>query len=313
MPELPDIECYCAALRQRVEGRVLERVRIVSPFLLRTFEPPIEAVYGRRVNAVRRMGKRIVLEFGPGENAEDSPAGRTTGTDATLYLVLHLMIAGRLRWGARGAKPPGKIGMAAFEFDSGTLLLTEASPQKRAALHVLSGASALTQLDAGGIDVLAADVATFAAAVRRENHTLKRALTDPRLLSGIGNAYSDEILHAAQLSPVTLTSRLSNAEVARLHAATQQTLIRWRDELLRLFADRFPGPGDITAFRPGFAVHGKFGQPCPSCDTPVQRIRYADNETNYCPTCQTGGRVLADRSLSRLLKDDWPRRAEDLA
>jgi formamidopyrimidine-DNA glycosylase len=295
MPELPDVTIYLDALRPRIVGQPIERIRLASPFILRSVDPPIAALVGRRVEDVRRLGKRIVL----------------CCTD-DLYVVLHLMIAGRLRWERRGAKPPGKIGLAAFDFPTGTLLLTEASPKKRAALYVVRGASALAAHDPGGVEPLAASVAEFRAALRRENHTLKRALTDPHLISGIGNAYSDEILHAARLSPVQLTSKLADAEVVRLHHATQATLRHWIDALHAEFGDRFPGAGEITAFRPGFAVHGRFGQPCPVCGGPVQRIRYADNETNYCPTCQTGGRLLADRSLSRLLKDDWPKTLEEM-
>jgi len=336
MPELPDITIYVDALRARVVNRVLERVRIISLFLVRTVEPPIEEVQGKTVVEVRRLGKRIVLCL-----ADD------------LFLVLHLMIAGRLRWLARGTKSahrksaplwgdgrergrssgvqpspcplpkreggshsqpklPGKIALAAFEFPTGTLVLTEASPKKRAALHLVHGAAALRGLSAGGLEVLDADPVAFRDALRRESHTLKRALTDPRLFSGIGNAYSDEILHAARLSPVTLTSKLTDAEIGRLQAATQATFMHWIAELRRQFAGRFPGPGEITAFRPGFAVHGRYAEPCPVCGTAVQRIRYAENETNYCPRCQTGGRVLADRSLSRLLREDWPRTVEEL-
>jgi formamidopyrimidine-DNA glycosylase len=289
MPELPDIVIYTEALRARVVGHALERLRIISPFLLRTVEPPIESAVGRTVLDVRRLGKRIVLCL-----ADD------------LFLVIHLMIAGRLRWLARGAKPPGKIALAMIEFPTGTLALTEASGKKRASLHAVSGEAGLHALDPGGIEVLEAGRAEFAAALRCENHTLKRALTDPHLFSGIGNAYSDEILHAARLSPVALSTRLEDEQIGRLHAATQSTLTRWIEILRCQFGDRFPGPGQITAFRPDFAVHGRFGLPCPDCGTKVQRIRYAENETNYCPRCQTGGRVLADRSLSRLLGEDWP-------
>lgn len=295
MPELPDITVYIEALQRRVVGEPLEAVRLASPFVLRSVEPPLAAVTGRRVEGLQRLGKRIALVLGEEH-----------------YLVLHLMIAGRLRWAGRGAKPPGKIGLAAFDFPPGTLLLTEASPRKRAALHIVRGAAALAAHDPGGLEVLTAGLDAFRAALRRESHTLKRALTDPRLFSGIGNAYSDEILHAARLSPVQLTANLVEAEVVRLHAATQATLATWIDRLRGEFRERFPGPGDITAFRPGFAVHGRFGQPCPVCGTPVQRIRYAESETNYCPSCQTGGRVLADRGLSRLLKSDWPRTLEEL-
>ena len=295
MPELPDITVYIEALRPRVVSQVLERVRVTSPFLFRTVDPPIEEAQGKTVIDVRRLGKRIVLCL-----AKD------------LFFVLHLMIAGRLRWLARGAKPPGKIALAAFDFPTGTLVLTEASPKKRASLHLVRGEAALHSLDPGGLEVLGASPAAFAAALRRENHTGKRSLTDPRLFSGIGHAYSDEILHAAHLSPIALTSKLTDAEIARLHAATRSTLTHWIDELRRQFGERFPGPGEITAFRPEFAVHGRYGQPCPVCGTAVQRIRYAENETNYCPRCQTDGRVLADRSLSRLLRDDWPRSVEQL-
>ncbi len=295
MPELPDVTIYLEALRPRVVGQPLERVRLASPFILRSVDPPLSAVIGRRVERLHRLGKRIAVDFGD-----------------ELYLLFHLMIAGRLRWEKRGAKPPGRIGLAAFDFATGTLLLTEASPKKRAALYVVRGAEALAMHDPGGLEVLGATLDEFHAALRRENHTLKRALTDPRLFSGIGNAYSDEILHAARLSPVQLTGKLVDAEIARLYTATQATLTDWTDRLRLEFGDRFPGAGEITAFRPGFAVHGRYGQPCPVCGGPVQRIRYAENETNYCPNCQTGGRLLADRSLSRLLKDDWPKTLDEL-
>ncbi len=306
MPELPDISAYIAALRPRVLGSQLRRVRIISPSLLRTFSPPIDAVAGSTVTGLHRLGKRIVLDLDP-----------LPPTRGPLFLALHLMIAGRLRWLAPGGKAPGKLTAATLEFEhhglpSGTLALTEAGTRKRAALHVLSGEAALAQLDPGGLEPLAADLPAFAAALRREHHTLKRALTDPRLLAGIGNAYSDEILHAAGLSPLALTHKLTDAEIARLYDATRQVLAHWVAVLEERFAARFPGPGDITAFRPEFAVHGKFGQSCPRCGTTVQRIRYADNETNYCPQCQTSGRVLADRSLSRLLRDDWPHTLDEL-
>jgi formamidopyrimidine-DNA glycosylase len=301
VPELPDILAYIDALRPRVVGQVLERVRVIGPFFVRSFEPAVEAAQGQTVCDVRRVGKRIVLAL-DGE----ALAGER------LFLVIHLMIAGRLRWLKARAKPPGKIALALFDFPNGTLAVTEASGKKQASLHVVRGEEALAGLDPGGIDVLAADLVAFAAALRRENHTLKRGLSDPRLFSGIGNAYSDEILHAARLSPLALSRSLDDAEVARLHAATRSTLEHWIAVLHAQFADHFPGPGEITAFRPEFAVHGKFGQPCPVCGVPVQRIRYAENETNYCPGCQTGGRVLADRSLSRLLRDDWPRTVEEL-
>ncbi len=295
MPELPDVTIYIETLAPRVVGQPLEGLRLASPFLLRTVAPPPAALVGRRVEALRRLGKRIVFAF------EDE-----------YYAVVHLMIAGRLRWERRGAKPPARLGLAAFDFPTGTLLLTEASPKKRAALHLVQGRAALAAHDPGGIEVLEATPDAFAAVLRSENHTLKRALTDPHLFSGIGNAYSDEILHAARLSPVQLTRSLDDAGVARLHAATVETLQRWLARLRAEFAGRVPGAGEVTAFRPDFAVHGRFGKPCPVCGTPVQRIRYAENETNYCPTCQTGGRLLADRSLSRLLKADWPKTLEEL-
>lgn len=294
MPELPDVTIYLDALRSRVVGQPLEGVRLASPFVLRTVDPPPSELVGQPVEQLRRLGKRIVFVF-PGER----------------YMVIHLMIAGRLRWEKRGAKPPGKLGLAAFDFPTGTLLLTEASPKKRAALHFVRGTAALALHDPGGLEPLEASLAEFRAALLRERHTLKRALTDPHLFSGIGNAYSDEILHAAGLSPVQLSDRLTDEEIARLHGATQTTLRRWTDLLRAQFGDRFPGAGEITAFRPDFAAHGKYGQPCPVCGTPIQRIRYAENETNYCPACQTGGRLLADRSLSRLLKDDWPKSLEE--
>ena len=296
MPELPDIELYLHALHPRVVGQTLNRVRIVSPSLLRTVDPPVEAAQGKQVQSLRRIGKRIVFCF-----PDD------------LFLVVHLMIAGRFRWDAkRGAKPPGKIGQASFEFDHGTLLLVESSPKKRAAMYVIRGEAALAKLNPGGIDVLACDLATFARQLRAANHTLKRSLTDPKLFDGIGNAYSDEILHAARLAPVKLTSKLADDEIARLFDATRATLMSWITRLKGQFAGKFPGPGDVTAFRPEFAVHGKFGQPCPVCGTTVQRIRYAENETNYCPRCQTDGKLLADRSLSRLLKNDWPKSIDEL-
>jgi formamidopyrimidine-DNA glycosylase len=295
MPELPDIVTYIDALRPRVLGQPLQRARLASPFLLRTVDPPIAAAEGKQVEDIRRLGKRIVLCL-----SDD------------LFLVSHLMIAGRLRWARRGAKPPGRIGLAAFDFPTGTLLMTEASPKKRASLHLVRGAAALAAQDPGGIEVLDADEPVFRAALLYGNHTLKRALTDPHLFSGIGNAYSDEILHAARLSPVKQTGKLTDAEIARLYTATQETLRRWIGILRAQFRDHFPGPGEVTAFRDGFAVHGRYRQPCPDCRSPVQRIRYAENETNYCAVCQTTGRLLADRSLSRLLKDDWPRSLEEL-
>ncbi|MBX3390811.1 MAG: hypothetical protein KF691_15285 [Phycisphaeraceae bacterium] len=295
MPELPDIEAYIGALRPRVIGRELSRITIKGPFLLRTFEPPIEEAEGKEVVSVERLGKRIVL-----------------GLADELFLVLHLMIAGRLLWKAPGARPSGRIDLASFDFgDSGVLLLTEASPKKRASLHLLQGRAALRAEDRGGIDVLKCTPAEFASVLLLENRTLKRRLTDPRAFSGIGNAYSDEILHAARLSPVKLTRALGAEEIERLCASAKRVLSEWSDRLRSQFKDRFPGVGDITAFRPEFAVHGKYGKPCPVCGSPVQRIVHAENETNYCATCQTGGKVLADRSLSRLLKDDWPRTIEE--
>jgi formamidopyrimidine-DNA glycosylase len=293
LPELPDVVVYIEALERRILGRRLTAVRLISPFVLRSVEPPIGALHGRRVLHLRRMGKRIVLDFGD-----------------DLYLVIHLMIAGRLRWGAPGAKSPGRIGLAALDFEEGTLLLTEAGSKRRASLHVVGGEAALADFDRGGLEPLTSGVAEFAARLRGENHTLKRALTDPRLFSGIGNAYSDEILHQARLSPLKLTGRLTDEEIERLHAATRAVLTAWTDRLRRETGDGFPEK--VTAFREGMAVHGRFRQPCPRCATPVQRIRYAENETNYCPECQTEGRLLADRGLSRLLKQDWPRSLEEL-
>jgi formamidopyrimidine-DNA glycosylase len=293
MPELPDVVVYLDCLRPRVLGQELRRVRLASPFLLRSVEPPVAAAEGRPVVGLRRLGKRIVLELAP-----------------DLFLVLHLMIAGRLHWRPAGARPPGKIGLAAFDFPAGTLILTEAGTKRRASLHLVRGEAALAAHDPGGLEVLAAGLDEFRAALRRESHTLKRALTDPRLFAGIGNAYSDEILHRAGLSPVALTRRLSETEVARLFEAVRGALRDWTERLRREAGDGFPEK--VTAFRPGMAVHGRFGRPCPVCGTAVQRIVYAENETNYCPRCQTGGKVLADRSLSRLLKDDWQRTIEEL-
>jgi formamidopyrimidine-DNA glycosylase len=310
MPELPDVVAYVEALQPRIVAQAIRRVRIESPFVLRSFEPPVEAVEGRAVERVGRLGKRIVLELGD-----------------ELFVVIHPMIAGRFRWLAPHAKSPGKITLARFEFDTGVLVLTEAAQKKRASIHIVQGGDGLGRHRPDGLELLdprethvlgedntgaAASVREFAAALRSGNNTLKRALTDPHRFSGIGNAYSDEILHAARLSPVTLTSKLNEEEVARLFEAARGALAKWIAELRREFADHFPGAGEITAFRPGFAVHGKFGQPCPVCGAKVQRIRYAENETNYCPGCQTGGRLLADRSLSRLLKDDWPRSVDEL-
>ena len=295
MPELPDLLLYRDHLVSRVAGERLQRVTVASPSLLKTYEPPLAAACGTRVESIELIGKRIV--FGLGKD---------------LYLVLHLMIAGRLRWkdGPSAAPVPRRVGLAAFRFDAGTLILTEQGSKRRAALHLLRGAPALRALDRGGIDVLAVDEPAFRQVLLVENHTVKRALTDPRLCSGIGNAYSDEILHAAGLSPLKWTTRLTDQELGRLHAATRQVLTLWIERLREQAGDRFPER--VTAFRPEMAVHGKFGQPCPRCATPVQRIRYADNECNYCPECQTGGKLLADRALSRLLKGDWPRSLQEL-
>ena len=293
MPELPDITVYVEALTDRVVGRAVERIVLKSPFLLRTVEPPIAEAQGRVVTGIRRLGKRIVFDLGD-----------------ELYLVLHLMIAGRLKWVARGAKPPGKIGLAVFDFPGGSLVLTEAGTKRRASLHFVQGVAALGALDRGGLEVLDAGLPAFAARLRSESHTLKRALTDPRLFSGIGNAYSDEALHAARLSPLTLTGRLSEEEIGRLYRACRETLLLWTDRLRREAGTGFPDK--VTAFREGMAVHGRFRLPCPVCGSPVQRIRYAENETNYCARCQTGGRLLADRALSRLLKGDWPRSLDEI-
>ena len=292
MPELPDITVYIEALEKRILGRPLIAVRVASPFLLRTATPPISSINGKEVKSLRRLGKRIAV-----------------GLEDELWLVLHLMIAGRLHWREGGAKLTGKQNLAAFDFPNGSLVLTEAGTKKRASLHLVQGESSLRQFDRGGLEVLGSSLEEFTGALKRENHTVKRALTDPSLFSGIGNAYSDEILHAAKLSPLLLTQKLSGEEVKRLHRATQQTLQDWILLLRRQTGEKFPE--NVTAFRPEMAVHGKFKKPCPVCGTKVQRIRYADNETNYCPRCQTGGKLLADRSLSLLLKKDWPRTIED--
>jgi formamidopyrimidine-DNA glycosylase len=293
MPELPDIAAYIGALESRILGQPLERVRLASAFLLRTAQPPLADVEGRVVRELRRLGKRIAL-----------------GVENDLWLVLHLMIAGRLHWQAAGVKLAGRQTLAAFDFPNGSLVLTEAGSKRRASLHVVLGEEALRSFDAGGIDVFASDLDSFRAALISENHTLKRALTDPRLLSGIGNAYSDEILHAAQLSPLALTQKLAPHDWERLFAATQHTLGFWVDRLRAEANAAFPEK--VTAFRKGMAVHGRYGEPCPRCGDRVLRIRYADKETNYCARCQTGGKVLADRSLSRLLGSDWPRTLEEL-
>jgi formamidopyrimidine-DNA glycosylase len=293
VPELPDILLYLHALRPCIVGRRVSGVRLSSPFLLRSIDPPPSAVKGLVIADLHRLGKRIVLE-----------------AEGELFLVFHLMIAGRFRWKAPAAPIPGKGGLFALDFDHGTLVLTEAGSKRRASLHVVQGRARLEEHNPGGLEVMTADAAAFAAALIRDNHTLKRSLTDPRLFSGIGNAYSDEILHAARLSPFKLTSSLTEAEIARLFAATRSTLAGWVDRLTSETGDGFPEK--VTAFRDGMAVHGRYGQPCPDCGTPVQRVVYAANEANYCATCQTGGRLLADRSLSRLLREDWPRTLEEL-
>jgi formamidopyrimidine-DNA glycosylase len=293
MPELPDVEVYAMHLRRRLVGHVLERVRVASPFLVRSFDPPMKESEGRRVLGVRRLGKRLVLDL-----------------DGDLHLVLHLMISGRLRWRPAGAKVPGKIGLAAFDAAGGTLVLTEASTKKRASLYLCRGEAAVAAHDPGGVEPLAADVGAFAEALRRENHTVKRALTDPHLFSGIGNAYSDEILWRAELSPVRRTSALTDDEIARLRDATRATLVEWTERLARETGDDFPE--EVTAFRDEMAVHGRYKKPCPRCGSPVQRIAYAANEANYCAKCQTGGKLLADRGLSRLLRGDWPKTLDEL-
>jgi formamidopyrimidine-DNA glycosylase len=290
MPELPDLALYIESLQARIAGERLLRVRLLNPFLLRTAVPPLSTAEGKRVAEVQRVGKRIVIAL------EEGP-----------YLVLHLMIAGRLRWLEAKEKPPGRITLALFEFGNGTLAFTEAGTKRRASLHVLS---TLDKLDPGGAEVFSIDKSEFAARLKRENHTLKRALTDPRLFAGIGNAYSDEILHRAKLSPVAMTSRLGDEEVERLFAATRKTLEEWIERLRKEAGGGFPGK--VTAFREGMAVHGRFGKPCPVCGSPVQRIVFAENETNYCARCQTGGKILADRALSRLLKKSWPKTLEEL-
>jgi formamidopyrimidine-DNA glycosylase len=293
VPELPDIEVYIDHLRRRIVGQPLEHVRVSSPFLVRSFDPPLREVEGKKVQTVHRLGKRIVLDL-----------------DAELHLVLHLMVAGRLRWKEPRAGVPGKVGLAAFDFPAGTLILTEASTKKRASLHVVRGDEALAALDPGGLEPLGSTRKAFAEALRRESHTVKRSLTDPHLFSGIGNAYSDEILWRAKLSPVRLTRAMTDEEIARLHEATQDTLREWTARLARETGAEFPDK--VTAFREEMAVHGRFRKPCPACGSPVQRIAYAANEANYCATCQTGGKLLADRSLSRLMKGDWPKTVEEL-
>jgi formamidopyrimidine-DNA glycosylase len=293
MPELPDITAYIAAIEARILGQPLTQVRIASAFLLRTAKPSVSDAEGKTVRAVRRIGKRIAI-----------------GVDGDIWLVLHLMIAGRLHWRAPGAKLAGRNALAAFDFPNGSLVLTEAGTKRRAALHLVAGEAQLEAMNPGGIEVFSSDLEAFRKALTAENRTMKRALTDPRIVSGIGNAYSDEILHAARLSPVTLTHKLSAEEWQRLYDATRETLRLWIDRMLTEAKAGFPEK--VTAFRPEMAVHGRFGLPCPRCGSPVQRIRYADNETDYCAVCQTGGRVLADRSLSRLMKSDWPRTLDEL-
>lgn len=293
MPELPDIALYLHALAPRIIGRRITGARLASPFLLRSVTPPLSAVIGKTVTGLRRLGKRIVFEL------EDD-----------LFLVFHLMIAGRFRWKPPHSKIPGKVGLLALDFEDGVLILTEAGTKRQASLHVVSGRAALDEHDRGGLEVLEADLASFQRVLQQSNHTLKRSLTDPHLFSGIGNAYSDEILHAARLSPFKQTQTLTDEDVRRLYDATRQTLTRWIDRLREEAGNEFPEK--VTAFREGMAVHGRYGQPCPACGAPVQRVVYADNEANYCANCQTGGRLLADRSLSRLLKEDWPRTLEEL-
>jgi len=291
MPELPDVALYCEALERFVGGEVLERVRLTSPFVLRSVDPPISAVAGKRFTGTRRIGKRIVLEL-----------------EGDLFVVIHLMIAGRLRWRPAGAKVPRKRGLAGFDFDRGTVLFTEEGTKKRASIHVVRGEAGLIAHDPGGIEVLGSPLERFRERLELENHTLKRSLTDPRLFSGIGNAYSDEILHRARLSPMRWSTRLTDEETERLHRATLSTLTEWIERLRIQTGDNFPEK--VTAFHPEMAAHGRYGKPCPVCDSPIQRIVYAENEANYCATCQTGGKLLKDRALSQLLKDDWPRTIE---
>lgn len=294
MPELPDIELYLHALRPRIAGHTLQKIRLASPFLVRSVDPPIDQASGKKVVSLRRLGKRLVWQL-----------------EGDLFLVIHLMIAGRFKWVTDAtAKTPGKVGLAAFDFDNGSLILTEAGTQRRASLHLVRGERELEAHNPGGLEVLTSTLEQFGDALTRENHTLKRALTDPHLLSGIGNAYSDEILHAAKMSPMMLTSKLTPEQIASLHGHVIAVLTKWRDELIAEAGDRFPEK--VTAFRDGMAAHGRYGKPCPVCGTPIQRIQYATNEVNYCPTCQTGGKLLADRGLSRLLKDDWPKTLEEL-
>jgi formamidopyrimidine-DNA glycosylase len=293
MPELPDIVAYVEALERKTAGHLIADIRVKSPFVIRSFDPPISEAIGKRVRGIRRIGKRISFDL-----------------DDDLYLVIHLMIAGRFLWKSRGAPMTNKIALVAFDFDSGTLILTEAGTQKRASIHLVRGADGLKEFDRGGLEVVDASLEDFALRLRAENHTLKRSLTDPRLFSGIGNAYSDEILHRARLSPILLTNKITDEQIAALFSATKEVLEEWTRRFRELYRDGFPEK--VTAFRPEMAVHGKFGEPCPVCGTPVQRIRYASNETNYCARCQTGGKLLADRALSRLLKQDWPKSIDEL-
>jgi formamidopyrimidine-DNA glycosylase len=307
VPELPDLAAYLEALGARVVGEVLERLEIVKPFVLRTVDPAPEAFTGARVDALCRIGKRIAVGLRP----TPSTGGSSGAREAHLWIVMHLMIAGRLRWRPPGPKVPASLVLARLHFPDGVLHFTEAGSKRRASMHLVESDAALTQFDRGGLEPMGLALPVFAARLRSENHTLKRALTDPRLFAGIGNAYSDEILHAARLSPLALTSRLDDDQVARLHGAVQETLERWIDRLTAEARSAFPEK--VTAFREGMAVHGRYREPCPDCGSPVQRIRYADNETNYCARCQTGGRLLADRAMSRLLKEDWPRSLDELA
>jgi formamidopyrimidine-DNA glycosylase len=293
MPELPDVTVYLEALDARIRSARLERIRLANPFVLRSVDPSPAEVAGRAVTGLRRLGKRIVI-----------------GLEGDHFVLIHLMIAGRLHWKAAGARPPGKIGLAALDFSTGTLILTEAGSKRRATIHLVRGEAALAAHDPGGLELFAADLAAFRAALTRESHTLKRTLTDPRILSGIGNAYSDEILHRARLSPVRMARQLSEEETARLFEAAKATLVDWIERLRRAAGGEFPE--GVTAFRPDMAVHGRYGKPCPDCGAPVQRIVHAENETNYCARCQTGGRLLADRALSRLLRQDWPRTLEEM-
>jgi formamidopyrimidine-DNA glycosylase len=309
MPELPDVTVYVERLRALAIGQPLEAIRIASPFVLRTVSPSPGELHGATVALVERLGKRIVIGVTGGVTG-DVPGGVVEGVTGDRFLVIHLMVAGRLRWRPRGDRLPAKIGLAAFDLPNGTLVFTEASPRKRASLHLVAGRAALAGFDRGGLDVLASTAQAFGDRLRAERHTIKRALTDPTLFDGIGNAYSDEILHAARLSPFRMTSSISDAEVGALHDACVATLTLWTARLRDEVGDGFPDK--VTAFRPEMAVHGKYGQPCPVCGTRVQRIVYADNEVNYCPTCQTEGRLLADRGLSRLLKEDWPRSLDEL-